>query len=100
MLLTRLYWLRCFCLLFYPPPFIYLMLIGDVVFASALHILGQRGIQSFLVLLLPYAIVSLMGEGFFPTSEALMRTAVVEDSAHINDNLDCQNKENSRPMLE
>ncbi|KAJ9175307.1 hypothetical protein P3X46_013874 [Hevea brasiliensis] len=100
-----------------PPPSSIMLISGDVDFAPALHILGQRGY--IVILVIPsgvgvsYALSNAgkfvwdwpsvaRGEGFVPPSKGLMPPyAGPADIAgylvgcHINDNLDGQNEDDA-----
>ena len=98
-----------------PPPSSIMLISGDVDFAPALHILGQRGYTVILVIPANVGVSSALcnagkfvwdwpsvvrGEGFVPPSKALVppRGGPVELAGHfmgchINDNSDGQNEE-------
>lgn len=98
-----------------PPPSSILLISGDVDFAPALHILGQRGYTVVLVIPAGVGVSSALcnagkfvwdwpsvarGEGFVPPSKALVppRGSSIELAGylmgcHINDNSDGQNEE-------
>ncbi|CAJ2650183.1 unnamed protein product [Trifolium pratense] len=98
-----------------PPPSSIMLISGDVDFAPALHILGQRGYTIILVIPAGVGVSSALcnagkfvwdwpvvarGEGFVPPSKALAppRGGSVELSGylmgcHINDSTDGQNEE-------
>ncbi|EEF43676.1 uncharacterized protein LOC8275288 [Ricinus communis] len=98
-----------------PPPSSIMLISGDVDFAPALHILGQRGYTVILVIPSGVGVSSALsnagkfvwdwpsvarGEGFVPPSKALMPPyAGPADIAgylmgcHINDSADGQNEE-------
>ncbi|XP_022860642.1 uncharacterized protein LOC111381149 [Olea europaea var. sylvestris] len=97
------------------PPSSILLISGDVDFAPALHVLGQRGYT--IILVIPYrASVSsalsnagqfvwdwpsvARGEGFVPSAKVLLPSYVVPTNipgfltgCEVTDNLDCQNEE-------
>ncbi|KAL2344803.1 hypothetical protein Fmac_006088 [Flemingia macrophylla] len=96
------------------PPSSIMLISGDVDFAPALHILGQRGYTVILVIPSGVGVSSALcnagkfvwdwpsvarGEGFVPPSKALVPPRGPIDLAgylmgcHINDNLDGQNEE-------
>lgn len=98
-----------------PPPSSIMLISGDVDFAPALHILGQRGYTVILVIPSGVGVSSALcnagkfvwdwpsvarGEGFIPPAKALMpHHGAAADIAgyfmgcHINDSLDAQNEE-------
>ncbi|CAJ1939482.1 unnamed protein product [Sphenostylis stenocarpa] len=98
-----------------PPPSSIMLISGDVDFAPALHILGQRGYTVILVIPGGVGVSSALcnagkfvwdwpsvarGEGFVPPSKALVptRAGPIELSGylmgcHINDNSDGLNEE-------
>ena len=98
-----------------PPPSSIMLISGDVDFAPALHILGQRGYTVILVIPANVGVSSALcnagkfvwdwpsvvrGEGFVPPSKALVppRGGPVDLAGylmgcHINDNSDGQNEE-------
>ncbi|XP_061356302.1 uncharacterized protein LOC133300733 [Gastrolobium bilobum] len=98
-----------------PPPSSIMLISGDVDFAPALHILGQRGYTVILVIPAGVGVSSALcnagkfvwdwqsvvrGEGFVPPSKALVppRGGSVELTGylmgcHINDNSDGPNEE-------
>ncbi|CAL0312129.1 unnamed protein product [Lupinus luteus] len=98
-----------------PPPSSMMLISGDVDFAPALHILGQRGYTIILVIPSGVGVSSALcnagkfvwdwpsvarGEGFVPPSKALVppRGSSIELAGylmgcHINDNSDGQNEE-------
>ncbi|GLT47300.1 hypothetical protein SLA2020_210060 [Shorea laevis] len=100
-----------------PPPSSIMLISGDVDFAPALHILGQRGYTVILVIPSSVGVSSALcnagkfvwdwssvahGEGFLPPSKALMHThggpaelAGYFMGCHIHDNLDGPNEEES-----
>lgn len=97
------------------PPSSIMLISGDVDFAPALHILGQRGYTVILVIPAGVGVSSALsnagkfvwdwpsiarGEGFVPPLKALVPPSVGPTEAavylmgcHINDNLDGQNEE-------
>ncbi|KAF7810974.1 Endonuclease or glycosyl hydrolase [Senna tora] len=97
------------------PPSSIMLISGDVDFAPALHILGQRGYTIILVIPAGAGVSSALsnagkfvwdwpsiarGEGFVPPIKVLVppRVGPTEDAGyligcHINDNLDGQNEE-------
>ncbi|KAJ1399065.1 OST-HTH/LOTUS domain [Sesbania bispinosa] len=99
------------------PPSSIMLISGDVDFAPALHILGQRGYTVVLVIPAGVGVSSALcnagkfvwdwpsvarGEGFVPPSKALVppRGGSIELAGylmgcHINDNSDAQNEEES-----
>ncbi|KAI4298468.1 hypothetical protein L6164_032022 [Bauhinia variegata] len=98
-----------------PPPSSIMLISGDVDFAPALHILGQRGYTVILVIPSGIGVSSALssagkfvwdwpsvarGEGFVPPSKALVpprmgpyEVAGYLTGCHINDNPDGQNEE-------
>ncbi|RYR34324.1 hypothetical protein Ahy_A10g049133 [Arachis hypogaea] len=98
-----------------PPPSSIMLISGDVDFARALHILGQRGYTIILVIPSGVGVSSALcnagkfvwdwpsvarGEGFVPPAKALVppRGGSVEVAGylmgcHINDNFEGQNEE-------
>ncbi|KAL7206518.1 hypothetical protein ACSBR2_019270 [Camellia fascicularis] len=98
-----------------PPPSSIMLISGDVDFAPALHILGQRGYTVILVIPSRVGVSSALcnagrfvwdwhsvarGEGFVPPSRALIPphggpTEIAGNlmGCQINDNLDVQNEE-------
>lgn len=98
-----------------PPPSSIMLISGDVDFAPALHILGQRGYTVILVIPSGVGVSSALtnagkfvwdwpsvarGEGFAPLTKVLMapRGGVADIAGylmgcHINDNQDAQNEE-------
>ncbi|KAF1874858.1 hypothetical protein Lal_00007473 [Lupinus albus] len=98
-----------------PPPSSIMLISGDVDFAPALHILGQRGYTVILVIPAGVGVSSALcnagkfvwdwtsvarGEGFVPPSKALLsprgsssELAGYLMGCHINDNSDGQNEE-------
>ncbi|GLU09241.1 hypothetical protein SLE2022_261120 [Rubroshorea leprosula] len=98
-----------------PPPSSILLISGDVDFAPALHILGQRGYTVILVIPAGVGVSSALcnagkfvwdwpsvahGEGFVPPSKGLKHPRPTELAGyfmgcHINDNRDGQNEEES-----
>ncbi|XVE93381.1 hypothetical protein REPUB_Repub01dG0186900 [Reevesia pubescens] len=98
-----------------PPPSSIMLISGDVDFAPALHILGQRGYTVILVIPAGVGVSSALsnagkfvwdwpsvarGEGFVPPSKALMPPrggpadiAGYFMGCHISDNVDGQNEE-------
>ncbi|XP_019423417.1 PREDICTED: uncharacterized protein LOC109332813 [Lupinus angustifolius] len=98
-----------------PPPSSIMLISGDVDFAPALHILGQRGYTVILVIPAGVGVSSALcnagkfvwdwpsvarGEGFVPPSKALFppRGSSIELAGylmgcHISDNSDGQNEE-------
>ncbi|KAB2047418.1 hypothetical protein E1A91_A13G043700v1 [Gossypium mustelinum] len=98
-----------------PPPSSIMLISGDVDFAPALHILGQRGYTVILVIPAGVGVSSALsnagnfvwdwpsvarGEGFVPPSKAIMPpqggTADIAGyfmGCHISDNPDGQNEE-------
>ncbi|KAH7517990.1 uncharacterized protein LOC107427077 [Ziziphus jujuba] len=98
-----------------PPPSSIMLISGDVDFAPALHILGQRGYTVILVIPSGVGVSSALsnagkfvwdwpsvarGEGFVPPARALVppRGGPADFTGylmgcHINDYLDCQNEE-------
>ncbi|XP_050209374.1 uncharacterized protein LOC126660081 [Mercurialis annua] len=98
-----------------PPPSSIVLISGDVDFAPALHILGQRGYTVVLVIPSGVGVSSALsnagkfiwdwpsvarGEGYLPPSKALMPpyTGAADISAylmgcHVNENGDGQNEE-------
>ncbi|KAI4295661.1 hypothetical protein L6164_035680 [Bauhinia variegata] len=97
------------------PPSSIMLISGDVDFAPALHILGQRGYTVILVIPSGVGVSSALsnagkfvwdwpsvarGEGFVPPSKALVPPRMVPNEVagylmgcHINDNPDGQNEE-------
>lgn len=100
-----------------PPPSSIMLISGDVDFAPALHILGQRGYTVILVIPSGVGVSSALcnagkfvwdwpsvarGEGFVPPSKTLLypRGGPAEIpgcylGCNVNDNLDVQNEEES-----
>ncbi|KAM1686958.1 hypothetical protein ACFX2K_034994 [Malus domestica] len=98
-----------------PPPSSIMLISGDVDFAPALHILGQRGYIVILVIPSGVGVSSALsnagkfvwdwpsvarGDGFVPSTKVLMhpRGGHTDISGylmgcHINDNVDIQNEE-------
>ncbi|CAA2960165.1 Endonuclease or glycosyl hydrolase [Olea europaea subsp. europaea] len=95
----------------YRPPSSILLISGDVDFAPALHVLGQRGYAIILVIPSRVSVSSALsnagqfvwdwpsmarGEGFVPPAKVLLPTYGVPTNitgCQINDNLDYQNEE-------
>lgn len=93
------------------PPSSILLISGDVDFAPALHILGQRGYTIILVIPAGVGVSSALsnagrfvwdwpsvvrGEGFVPPKTSVPRGYDLVGylmSCNISDNLDCQNEE-------
>lgn len=99
-----------------PPPSSIMLISGDVDFAPALHILGQRGYTIILVIPSGVGVSSALynagkfvwdwpsvarGEGFVPPSKAMVMprggptelAGYLMGGCHINDNSDGQNDE-------
>ncbi|KAL2477267.1 putative endonuclease or glycosyl hydrolase [Forsythia ovata] len=97
------------------PPSSILLISGDVDFAPALHVLGQRGYTIILVIPSRVGVSSALsnagqfvwdwpsvarGEGFVPPAKVLLPPYLLPTNitgfltgCEINDNLDCQNEE-------
>ncbi|KAL1329652.1 hypothetical protein HN51_046836 [Arachis hypogaea] len=91
-----------------PPPSSIMLISGDVDFARALHILGQRGYTIILVIPSRMGVSSALcnagmfvwdwpnvarGEGFVPPRGGSVEVAGYLMGCHINDNLEGQNEE-------
>ncbi|CDO97186.1 unnamed protein product [Coffea canephora] len=98
-----------------PPPSYIMLISGDVDFAPALHILGQRGYTVILVIPSGVGVSSALsnagsfvwdwpsvarGEGFLPSAKIFTPPrgnpadiAAFLVGCHLNDNADCQNEE-------
>lgn len=96
------------------PPSSIMLISGDVDFAPALHILGQRGYTIILIIPSRVTVSSALcnagrfvwdwssvarGEGFLPPAKALIPTRVENNGyfigSHLQDNVEAQNEEES-----